>query len=100
MAFDKSGKYHMNPHHAKMADQGAGKPPMQASGDEKEMPGDADAGTEGQEPVMMTCPACGDTFPMEEGLAHNAMQQQNPASGHGAAPTHQSSGAPMAMSGY
>ena len=94
MAFDKTGKYHMNPHHAKMADaappKDAGAPPAHDA-----MP-DADEGSD-QEPVMMTCPACGDTFPMEEGLAHSAAQPV--AAGHGAAPTHES-GHGMSLGGY
>jgi len=79
MAFDNTGKYHMNPHHAKMAD--ASKPQMKAP--------DPDAGTEDQESPMVTCPSCGDTFPLEQGLAQ-------PETGHGAVPTHESG---HAMSG-
>ncbi len=85
MAFDKSGKYHMNPHHAKMADAGSSKDAPDTG-----MPDDAGQDQAGQ---MITCPACGAQFPEEMGMQE-----------HGAAateqPMHQSSGAPPAMSGY
>lgn len=98
MPMDKSGKYHMNPHHAKMADargpapkkEGAeGSPKEEASEPMSEAMAEGDQG--GQ---MMTCPSCGAQFPEELGLAP---EQAMP--GHGAAPTHES-GALPALSGY
>ncbi len=96
MAFDKTGKYHMSPHHAKMADErGAsskkgpeGSPQEEASEPGSEAMAEGDTGS-----PMMTCPSCGAQFPEEMGLAQpEAMPQPHQ-------PQH-SSGAPMALSGY
>ena len=90
MAFDKTGKYHMSPHHAKMADsapaKGGGEPP--ADDGMNDAGADPDAGSQ-----MITCPSCGAQFPEEMGLAQpEAMPQpQQP---------HEASGAPSGLSGY
>ncbi len=93
MPMDKSGKYHMNPHNAKMADSA---PPKGGSADTSapapdagmDMGADPDAGAQ-----MITCPSCGSQFPEEMGLAQpEAMPQpQQP---------HEASSAPSGLSGY
>ena len=84
MPMDKSGKYHMNPHNAKMADSA---PPKGASDapapDAMDMGADPDAGQQ-----MITCPSCGSQFPEEMGLAPagaSAPEQPSQPSG-GSAP--------------
>ncbi len=95
MPMDKSGKYHMNPHHAKAADasakQGAeGSPKEEASEPMPEAMAEGDTGS-GME---VQCPGCGERFPLEQGLA----PQQMP--GQGAVTTQSSGAPPMALSGY
>ncbi len=90
MAFDKTGKYHMNPHHAKMADSAPKKPSADdgASDDGIDAAADPDAGQR-----MMTCPSCGAQFPEEMGLAQpDAMPQPQQ-------PSHESQGASMPVLG-
>jgi hypothetical protein len=91
---DKAGKYHMSPHHAKMADaapkkQGAeGSPKEEASEPMPEAMAEGDQGS-GME---VTCPGCGERFPLEAGLA--------PEQGQGAVPTHESQAAMPVLGGY
>ncbi len=118
MAFDNSGKYHMNPHHAKERDkQSASKPKKAPEGspaeESSEPPAEASAEGDAAPPMQaggmgmdmgmgdqggeVSCPACGAHFPLELGLG----QPQHPAmAGHGAVPTHESQGAMPALGGY
>jgi hypothetical protein len=94
MAFAKSGKYFMNPHHAKMADSAPKKPPAsEGSPKEEATEPKAEAMAEGDQGSGMdvTCPGCGERFPLEAGLA--------PEQGQGAVPTHESQGAAMPVLG-
>ncbi len=47
MAFDKKGKYHMNPHHAKMADEADGKHGKEGSAEEEATEPKGEAQAEG-----------------------------------------------------
>ncbi len=115
MAFDKTGKYHMSPHHAKARDKAnESKPPKEGSPAEESSEPPAEASAEGDTAPPMgdggmgmgmgdqggevSCPACGAHFPLELGLG----QPQHPAmAGHGAVPTHESQGAAMPhLGGY
>ena len=94
MAFDSTGKYHMNPHHAKMADnapkKGAEGSPAEESSEPK---GEAMAEGDDVGSQMMTCPSCGAQFPEEMGLAQpDAMPQPQQ-------PSHESQGASMPVLG-
>ncbi len=96
MPMDKSGKYHMNPHHAKMADsapkQGAeGSPKEEASEPMPEAMAEGDPMGDQGSGMDVTCPGCGASFPLELGLA--------PQEGQGAVPTHESQGAAMPVLG-
>ena len=88
MPMDQKGKYHMSPHHAKMADSAPPKGGDAPAPDAMDMGADPDAGQQ-----MITCPSCGSQFPEEMGLAQpEAMPQpQQP---------HEASSAPSGLSGY
>ena len=93
MPMDKAGKYHMNPHHAKMADAAPKKQGAEGSPTEESSEPMPEAMAEGDQGSGMdvTCPGCGERFPLEAGLA--------PEQGHGAVPTHESQGAAMPVLG-
>jgi hypothetical protein len=94
---DSKGKYHMNPHHAKMADaapkkQGAeGSPKEEATEPKAEAMAEGDPMQDQGSGMEVTCPGCGERFPLEAGLA--------PEQGQGAVPTHESQGAAMPVLG-